>query len=656
MPQPSNSTKPHGAPIGALQGPASIQNILSLLAQKFKGSVQEAANDPENFVQNVAQGADPSFGFGAAEVFGRPDDPSMLLQFAAGMLTPGFGEFKAAGKGLRAILKHFREFPEASLAILKPQKFAVHDAIKAASPRELEEFINVLDSRMIDRPPGAPIDPLELNLWSFAKGQRIIRGQQKSGGVRPFDLQDVTDKTKALDEDLMDSQAIADIFGASPEQMLDVLQNPQVYGLTDDIAMATEIKLLEKALRGDKEALDAVNKLHGVIQLGDDAMASRLTRLKSDLSAMYDIDLSELDEALDVSLDEDLINPKLPNTDDIEDFASQFTDEPIDFTKGVDPDAGGFEIPEERFEELLDEGLTADEIFKRGPGADDFLPEGMTPEDFARLKANPDKYQFPSQIKKEFPHLENQDLIDLWNEIHADDIIDPTDLPSPEDMVPFEELFGEGNPPLEGDIPGISEPNIIDEIIKGGDEVAGVGNIPHAGGYVSIHDFNKAMNRLEGGEDILGVFAPLADDSDNLQRIMQDASVDELEGFIDNVYDAIDTGDLVGGNIRGVDARGVQKMIDEGLRGPLGNQSVNAPLELEMMVALTKHELLAKAILGENAVGGIEESLKAFNVFDEVLFPEIPSSTLRANLRQMFQSSQNEVEALKFMWNTSRGR
>jgi hypothetical protein len=201
-----------------------------------------------------------------------------------------------------------------------------------------------------------------------------------------------------------------------------------------------------------------------------------------------------------------------------------------------------------------------------------------------------------------------------------------------------EDLINPRLPDIEGDIPGISEPNIIDEIIKGGDTPTpprgpSVKSILETGDeHRSIKDLNEAWRQFEGelpgGEGSGFFYARLADEAQDTQRLMQDASVDDLQDFMDLVFD--DLARLGGGS--------------------------EGPLEHTMMASLVKHELLAKAILGENAVGGIEESLKAFNVFDEVLFPEIPSSTLRANLRDMFDASQNEVEALKFMWNTSRGR
>jgi hypothetical protein len=220
-------------------------NIRQSLLSRFKGSVREAANDPENFAQNVAQGVDPSFGFGAGKAFGYPDDPSLLLQFAAGMLTPGFGEFKAAGAGLKAIGRHIKEFPEASFAILKKQGGDIMEAIRGASPKELNDFINIFESRAINRLPGEKVDEFEQLLFDNAVQQRKLQSIEKNIPEFPA----ATDEQlRALEnaedypgghvppvDDLMDPQTIADIFGASPEQMLDVLQNPRVYGLTDDI-------------------------------------------------------------------------------------------------------------------------------------------------------------------------------------------------------------------------------------------------------------------------------------------------------------------------------------------------------------------------------------------------------------------------------------
>lgn len=153
----------------------------------FKGMT----SSPGELFRNIAQGADPAFGFGAAGLYGRPEDENLPIQFLVGALTPGFGEFKALGKPLKALISHFREFPEGSLAVLKNQMGDIPEVLRKASRKELSEFLDILDTRRIDRAVEKGVkeakDPVEDQLWEMVRNERVgraahtFRSQLKEG-------------------------------------------------------------------------------------------------------------------------------------------------------------------------------------------------------------------------------------------------------------------------------------------------------------------------------------------------------------------------------------------------------------------------------------------------------------------------------------------
>jgi len=154
--------------------PAPWEPPVALGKSLFEGMTQ----GPSELLKNIMQGADPSFGFGAAKLYGRPEDENLPIQFLVGALTPGFGEFKALGKPLKAITRHFREFPEGSLAVLKNQMDDVLKAIKGADDAELDEFWRVLDTRRLDSKinKSGALPAEEQKLWSAAQTEKVRRG------------------------------------------------------------------------------------------------------------------------------------------------------------------------------------------------------------------------------------------------------------------------------------------------------------------------------------------------------------------------------------------------------------------------------------------------------------------------------------------------
>jgi hypothetical protein len=302
-------------------------------------------------------------------------------------------------------------------------------------------------------------------------------------------------------------------------------------------------------------------------------------------------------------------------------------------------DNANIDLTDEAYSALEDGlGATKEALL---PNADDFLPEGMTPEDFGTLKGMMD------------PNASDADIIKFWEDGKR---LDPEGLEETLELGrradDFDQFLDDSTKeledllkgPVEGDIPGISEPNIIDEIIKGGDSpttgsaAAFDNQMADIFDNNNLKDFNAALRKNNVDFTDLqpsinaNVYEELAGNAEHTKRLFTEATVDDLSDFMDGVFDSLEW------------------------ENSLVDVPQEKPILHSLMTSLVKEELAAKAVMGEAAFGGLKEAKEAFAVFDEVLFPEIPTETLRANMRQIFTDAHNESEALRLIWQVERGR